>query len=56
MAVPHSSDSRSSPPVVADDDMQQVALFTTRPGRAVFTEIGNIDGWIATDLTVELRD
>jgi hypothetical protein len=30
-----------------------VRVCETCPGRAVFVESGNSDGWIATDLTVE---
>jgi len=32
-----------------------VTAHETSPDRVVFTESGNRDGWIATDLTVELR-
>ncbi len=32
----------------------QVAAFRSTPHRTVFTETGNPDGWIATDLTVPL--
>lgn len=31
-----------------------VHVCETCPGRAVFVESGNTDGWIATDLTVDL--
>lgn len=31
-----------------------ITCHETRPGHAVFTERDNTDGWIATDLTVEL--
>ncbi|ELY87360.1 hypothetical protein C483_18763 [Natrialba hulunbeirensis JCM 10989] len=31
-----------------------VSCHETRPGKAVFTEHDNSDGWIATDLTVDL--
>ncbi|MFP8952310.1 hypothetical protein ACLI4Z_04945 [Natrialbaceae archaeon A-arb3/5] len=31
-----------------------VCSHETRPGKIVFTERDNTDGWIATDLTVEL--
>lgn len=31
-----------------------VRVHATSPGRTVFTEDGNSDGWIATDLTVDL--
>lgn len=30
-----------------------VRAHESRPGRLVFTEGGNTDGWIATDLAVE---
>ena len=31
-----------------------VTVHESCPGRAVFTEADNTDGWIATDYTVEL--
>lgn len=31
-----------------------ISAHRTCPGRYVFTENGNVDGWIATDLTVSL--
>ena len=31
-----------------------ISCHETRPGRRVFTERGNTDGWIATDVVVEL--
>ena len=31
-----------------------VTAHSTAPDRTVFTESGNTDGWIATDLTVSL--
>ncbi len=31
-----------------------VTSHETRPGKTVFTERNNTDGWIATDLTVPL--
>ena len=37
---------------------EQAAIVTsheTRPGKVVFTERNNSDGWIATDLTVALE-
>jgi hypothetical protein len=39
----------------ADMD-SMVTVHESCPGRLVFTENGNPDGWIATDLTVELSD
>ncbi|WP_435063815.1 hypothetical protein [Halobaculum sp. EA56] len=32
-----------------------VAALRTCPDRTVFTENGNSDGWISTDLTVDLE-
>ena len=32
-----------------------VTSHETRPGKIVFTERDNSDGWIATDLTVDLE-
>lgn len=31
-----------------------VSAYESRPGRVVFVEEGNSDGWLATDVTVEL--
>lgn len=36
-----------------DPDERPVSAHETRPGRLVFTEAGNCDGWIATDLIVD---
>ncbi|SFS06914.1 hypothetical protein SAMN05216559_3121 [Halomicrobium zhouii] len=36
------------------DDETTVTAHCCNPERTVFTEEGNSDGWIATDLTVEL--
>lgn len=35
------------------EDHPAVAVSCTSPDRTVFTEEGNTDAWIATDLTVE---
>ena len=32
-----------------------VSAYESRPGRVVFVEEGNSDGWLATDLTVDTR-
>lgn len=39
---------------VQGDDAPAVSVHETTPDRVVFTESGNWDGWIATDLTVSL--
>ena len=41
-----------------EPDEEPTAVVTsheTRPGKVVFTERDNSDGWIATDLTVDLE-
>jgi hypothetical protein len=37
----------------ADGTVPRVSALRTSPDRTVFTEDGNSDGWIATDLTVD---
>ncbi|QLG62671.1 hypothetical protein [Halorarum salinum] len=32
-----------------------VAALGSSPDRTVFTEAGNVDGWISTDVTVDLE-
>ncbi|WP_436908966.1 hypothetical protein [Halosimplex marinum] len=34
----------------------EVAVRAGAPGRSVFVESGNTDGWIASDTTVEITD
>ena len=53
-----STGTHSSPSSRADstpDDGPDVVVCETCPGRSVFVESANRDGWIATDLTVEPR-
>jgi len=38
----------------AEDVGPPVSAHRTSPDRTVFTEEGNCDGWIASDLVVEL--
>lgn len=38
----------------AETDAPTLSLHETRPGRSVLTEEGNTDGWIATDMTVDV--
>jgi hypothetical protein len=35
------------------EERPSVAACESRPGRTVFVEDGNSEGWIASDLTVE---
>jgi hypothetical protein len=37
-----------------EEDRPTVTAHESNPKRTVFTEEGNKDGWIATDLTVDL--
>jgi len=39
----------------AEGERPTVAACQSSPGRTVFVEDGNSDGWIASDLTVEPR-
>lgn len=38
----------------AETDTPTLSLYETRPGRNVLTEEDNTEGWIATNLTVEV--
>ncbi|WP_436931177.1 hypothetical protein [Halosimplex halobium] len=38
------------------EDCPGIAAHAATETRTVFTEDGNGDGWIATDLTVEIRE
>jgi len=40
---------------VEDDGDVTISAYSTSEERTVFTESDNGDGWIATDLTVEVR-
>jgi hypothetical protein len=44
---------RQSPEGESVGDGPTVRAHESRPGRIVFTEQGNTDAWIATDLTVD---
>jgi len=40
-------------PDSSPEDVADVLVCETCPGRSVFVEAGNAHGWIATDLTVD---
>jgi hypothetical protein len=40
---------------VTDPEQVPVSAHRTNPERTVFVENGNSDGWIATDLAIELE-
>ena len=40
----------------AEPDTPAITLHETRPGRKVLTEEDNTDGWIASDLVVDVHE
>lgn len=46
------AEARPADPAPADG--RAVTAHTSAPGRTVFTECGNPDGWIASDLALDL--
>lgn len=36
--------------------LNRIKCYSTKPGRTVFVEDGNCDGWISTDSTVEVTE
>ena len=42
-------------PDAASDDQPTNAVCESAPGKSVFLESGNTDGWIASDSTIEVR-
>jgi hypothetical protein len=50
------TDGRADADIAADADESQttVSVHRSSPDRVVFTEENNTDGWIATDLVVDL--
>ena len=54
MEVPaHEQDADADEPL--EEPSALVSSHETRPGRVVFTERDNVDGWIATDAAVDLE-
>lgn len=39
-----------------DEDRPDLTLCESRPGKAVLIETGNSDGWIASDVTVDVTE
>ncbi|WP_170178682.1 hypothetical protein [Halapricum salinum] len=39
----------------ASDERPEIAVCESTPGRSVFLESDNTDGWIASDTTIEVR-
>ena len=52
MAATPESDAESTP-TLASADTPEIAVCEGSPGRVLFMESGNSDGWIATDFVVE---
>lgn len=44
-----------TPPPSEPSDEPAISAYSTTPERKVFTESGNGDGWISTDVTVEVE-
>jgi hypothetical protein len=47
---------RDTPPGAGASGYPEIAICESRPGTAVFLESGNTDGWIASDLTVDVTE
>ncbi|PSP34234.1 hypothetical protein BRC64_01105 [Halobacteriales archaeon QH_10_67_22] len=43
-------------PASRDPALPPVAAHRSSPGRSVFVEAGNSEGWIASDTTTEVRE
>mgnify|MGYP000288227541 CR=1 FL=1 len=41
-------------PEACQGTLSSIKSYSTKPGRTVFVEDGNCDGWISTDETVEV--
>jgi len=41
-------------PNACRETLNTIKSYSTKPGRTVFVEDGNYDGWISTDETVEV--
>lgn len=54
MSVERLSEEGSAEPEPAPTP--EISVCESRPGRSVFLESGNNDGWIASDLTLEVHE
>ncbi|MEF8915729.1 hypothetical protein [Natronomonas sp.] len=55
--MPDATGSRSTESTVpVIEDRPELTLCESRPGKAVLFEAGNSDGWIASDVTVDIRE
>ena len=43
-------------PDACQEALSLIKSYSTKPGRIVFVEDGNCDGWISTDETVEIAE
>jgi hypothetical protein len=46
----------TDPDAEADREVPTLSIHETRPGRKVLTEADNTDGWISSDVTVEVSE
>lgn len=56
MAARSEANRDEAPEADRESESPALSLLETRPGRRVLTEEGNTDGWIATDVTVDVRE
>lgn len=49
-----SRSTESTEPVT--ENRPELTLCESRPGKAVLFEAGNSDGWIASDVTIDVRE
>jgi hypothetical protein len=54
--MPDGIGSRSEETTLDDEERPSVRLCESRPGKSVLIEAGNSDGWIASDVTVDVRE
>jgi hypothetical protein len=43
-------------PEACQGTLNSIKSYSTKPGRTVFVEDGNCDGWISTDETIEVAE
>lgn len=57
LVMPDSIGSRSEESTAGDDEKRpSLRLCETSPGKSVLIEPGNSDGWIASDVTIDVRE
>ena len=54
MSVERDREDKEELPNACQGTLNRIKSYSTKPGRTVFVEDGNCDGWISTDETVEV--